>query len=238
VIAASAVYAGNLRDAIRALKNIQRLTRGGSWITLAAYEDENDIEGLMLLRYWFITGTLILTKAEWRIVMEHAGYTGDYRFDTAKSLNLVRWLMRPLASGGAAEASFRLMDFTTNALPARPAFEDHAPRGGGFSSRRSANRSLPRTAEATDRWALRDSSGSIPTLGRHTYVGEFSHVAQHTIIGSFCSIGNLCTIGAQRHRLDCLTSFPFEEIRTSVPPAIPPLEAMSGWAVTPWCSGA
>src|SRR4051812_42942252 len=43
VIAASAVYGGNLRDAIKALKNIQRLTRGGSWVTLAAYEDENDI---------------------------------------------------------------------------------------------------------------------------------------------------------------------------------------------------
>jgi hypothetical protein len=42
----------------------------------------------MLLRYWFLTGTLILTKAEWREVMKHAGYTGDYRFDTAKSLKL------------------------------------------------------------------------------------------------------------------------------------------------------
>ena len=71
-------------------QNIQRLTTGGAWVTLAAYEDENDIEGLMLLRYWFITGTLILTKADWLTVMEHAGYTGDYRFDTAKSLNLVR----------------------------------------------------------------------------------------------------------------------------------------------------
>jgi hypothetical protein len=62
--------------------------RKHAWVVLAAYEDENDIEGLMLLRYWFLTGTLILTKAEWREVMKHAGYTGDYRFDTAKSLKL------------------------------------------------------------------------------------------------------------------------------------------------------
>ena len=90
VIATSAVYAGSLQDAIRCLKEIQRVGVGRSWITLAAYEDESDVEGLMLLRYWFLTGTLILTKADWIEVMAHAGYTGDYRFDTAKSLNLVR----------------------------------------------------------------------------------------------------------------------------------------------------
>lgn len=66
-------------------------------------------------------------------------------------------------------------------------------------------------------------------MGRHTYVGEFSHIAQHTIIGSFCSIGNLCTIGAQRHRLDCLTSFPFEEIRTSLPTTRPTAIGSDVW---------
>jgi hypothetical protein len=89
VIAASAPYAGSLADAILCLREIQRVSRRAAWVVLAAYEDENDIEGLMLLRYWFLTGTLILTKADWLAVMEHAGYTGDYRFDTAKSLNLV-----------------------------------------------------------------------------------------------------------------------------------------------------
>ena len=88
VIGASAVYSLNLPDAIKCLKEIQRVGKGASWITLAAYEDENDIEGLMLLRHWFLLGTTILTKADWLRVMEHAGYTGDYRFDTAKSLKL------------------------------------------------------------------------------------------------------------------------------------------------------
>lgn len=90
VIATSAVYGLTLGDAIKTLKEIQRVSRGKSWITLAAYEDENDIEGLMLLRYWFLNGTTILTKADWIEVMKHAGYTGDYRFDTAKHLKLVR----------------------------------------------------------------------------------------------------------------------------------------------------
>jgi SAM-dependent methyltransferase len=88
VIAASAPYAGSLADAIKCLREIQRVSRKHSWVVLAAYEDENDIEGLMLLRYWFLTGTLILTKSEWREVMKHAGYTGDFRYDTAKSLKL------------------------------------------------------------------------------------------------------------------------------------------------------
>lgn len=90
VIAASAVYSLNLADAIKCLREIQRVGCGRSWVSLAAYEDEADTEGLMLLRYWFLTGNLILTKADWLSVMEHAGYVGDYRFDTAKYLNLRR----------------------------------------------------------------------------------------------------------------------------------------------------
>ncbi len=86
VIAQSVVYTLNLPDAIKCLREIQRVSRGRSFVTLAAYEDASD---LMLLRYWFLLGTTILTKADWIAVLEHAGYTGDYRFDTAKSLNLV-----------------------------------------------------------------------------------------------------------------------------------------------------
>ena len=88
VIAASCVYSHNLADAISCLREIQRVGKK-AWVTLASYEDEDDVEGLMLLRYWFILGTTILTKADWIAVMQHAGYTGDYRFDTAKSLKLV-----------------------------------------------------------------------------------------------------------------------------------------------------
>lgn len=89
VIAASAVYSLNLPDAIQCLREIQRVGKGQSWITLAAMEDEYDIEGLKYLRWWFLLGTTILTKADWIAVMKHAGYTGDYRFDTARYLFLV-----------------------------------------------------------------------------------------------------------------------------------------------------
>lgn len=92
VIGQSVVYGQNLSGAIKVLKEIERVKKfdGRSWVSLAAYEDEEDIEGLMLLRYWFLLGTTILTKSDWIEVMKHAGYRGDYRFDTAKYLNLRR----------------------------------------------------------------------------------------------------------------------------------------------------
>ena len=90
VIAASCVYTLNLPDAIQCLREIQRVSIEHAWVTLAAMEDAEDVEGLLLLRQWFVLGTAILTKADWLAVMRHAGYTGDYCFHTAKHLNLVR----------------------------------------------------------------------------------------------------------------------------------------------------
>lgn len=55
------------------------------------------------------------------------------------------------------------------------------------------------------------------TIGRNTYVSEFTHVSQHVTIGSFTSIGNLCTIGAHGHALDKLTTFPFAEMIAAQP---------------------
>jgi acetyltransferase-like isoleucine patch superfamily enzyme len=48
------------------------------------------------------------------------------------------------------------------------------------------------------------------SIGRHSYVGDFTHVAQHTSIGRYCSIANSCTIGAQPHPLGWLSSHPFQ----------------------------
>lgn len=49
-------------------------------------------------------------------------------------------------------------------------------------------------------------------VGDYSYVEELTHIAQHTKIGRFCSIANLCTIGAQQHRIDGLSSFPFQRL--------------------------
>ena len=86
IIAIGAVYSLNLPDAIACLKEIQRTGKGKSFITLGAYETEED---LRLFRYWTLLGSTILSKEDWVEVLDHVGYTGDYKFNTAQSLNLV-----------------------------------------------------------------------------------------------------------------------------------------------------
>ena len=86
VIGIGPVYSLNLPDAIQCLKEIQRVGKGKSFVTLGAYETEEDFR---LFRYWTLLGCTILSKEDWVEVLRHAGYTGDYKFNTAKSLNLV-----------------------------------------------------------------------------------------------------------------------------------------------------
>ena len=87
VIAIGPVYTLNLGDAIKCLKEIQRVSRGKSFITLGSYTNK---EELHLFRDWTLLGTTILHEQEWIEVMKHAGYSGDYKFTGAKSLNLRR----------------------------------------------------------------------------------------------------------------------------------------------------
>jgi len=85
IIAVGAVYSLNLAGVIKCLKEIQRVGKGKSFITLGAYETEDDFR---LFRYWSLLGSTILSKPDWIEVLNHVGYTGDYRFNTAQSLNL------------------------------------------------------------------------------------------------------------------------------------------------------
>lgn len=87
VIAIGPVYTLNLRDAISCLTEIERVGTGKSFITLGSYTNE---EEYWLFRDWSLLGTQILKPEEWRALMEHAGYSGDYKFTGAQSLNLVR----------------------------------------------------------------------------------------------------------------------------------------------------
>jgi ubiquinone/menaquinone biosynthesis C-methylase UbiE len=87
VIAIGPVYSLNLADAIKCLKEIKRVGKGKSFITLGSYESERDFK---LFRYWTLLGSTILKKKEWIEVLKHTKYSGDYKFNTAKSLNLVQ----------------------------------------------------------------------------------------------------------------------------------------------------
>lgn len=86
VIAIGMVYTLTLRDAISALKEIQRVGKGKSFITLGAYRDER---GERLFKNWSVLGSTLLHVDEWVEVLKEAGYTGDYHFTTAESLNLI-----------------------------------------------------------------------------------------------------------------------------------------------------
>ena len=87
ILALGVVYTLNLSDAIQCLKEIQRVSKGKSFVTLASYETTQDY---WLFRQWTLLGTTILLKNDWIEVLNHANYTGDYYFTNAKSLSLKR----------------------------------------------------------------------------------------------------------------------------------------------------
>ena len=86
VIAVGVVYCLTLADAIACLREIQRVGKGKSFITLGAYKDAR---GERLFKKWSVLGATILHVDEWVEVLKEAGYTGDYSFTSAESLNLV-----------------------------------------------------------------------------------------------------------------------------------------------------
>ena len=85
VISIGVVYTLTLRDAILCLKEIKRVGKGKSFITLGSYRNEEEFK---LFRYWSVLGCTILHVDEWVEVLKEAGYTGDYQFITAEYLNL------------------------------------------------------------------------------------------------------------------------------------------------------
>jgi SAM-dependent methyltransferase len=87
VIAFASIYMLNFGGAIQALREIQRVSKGKSYVTLGAYYTLEDKE---LFQEWTLLGTTILHVDEWLEVFKATSYTGDYYFTTAKSLNLTR----------------------------------------------------------------------------------------------------------------------------------------------------
>ncbi len=85
VLAIGVVYAFNLKDAIKSINEIQRVSRDKSFITLASYEA---LEDYFLFKKWTLLGTTILKKNEWIDVLNFCNFKGDYYFTNAKTLNL------------------------------------------------------------------------------------------------------------------------------------------------------
>jgi SAM-dependent methyltransferase len=87
ILAFASIYMLNLKGVMEALREIQRVGKGKSYVTLGAYNSHEERE---LLLEWTLLGTTILKVDEWLEVFKETGYTGDYYFSTASSLNLVR----------------------------------------------------------------------------------------------------------------------------------------------------
>ncbi|OGX07449.1 MAG: hypothetical protein A2Z88_04630 [Omnitrophica WOR_2 bacterium GWA2_47_8] len=86
VIAIGVIYTLTLADAISCLKEIQRVGKGKSFITLGSFFDK---ESEKLFKSWSVLGSTILHVNDWVEVLKEAGYTGDYTFVNSKTLNLL-----------------------------------------------------------------------------------------------------------------------------------------------------
>jgi SAM-dependent methyltransferase len=87
VMAFASIYMLNFGGVLNALREIQRVSGGNSYVTLGAYNTKEEKE---LFLEWTLLGTTILRKDEWLEVFKETGYTGDYFFTSAESLHLVR----------------------------------------------------------------------------------------------------------------------------------------------------
>ena len=87
VMAFAAVYMLHFGGVLGALREIQRVGKGKSYVTLGAYRTKEERD---LFLEWTLLGTTVLHEDEWLDVFKETGYTGDYFFTSAKSLNLVR----------------------------------------------------------------------------------------------------------------------------------------------------
>jgi SAM-dependent methyltransferase len=87
VMAFASIYMLNFNGVLNALREIQRVGKGRSYVTLGAYRTKEEKE---LFLEWTLLGTTVLHEDEWLEVFQETGYTGDYFFSSAASLHLVR----------------------------------------------------------------------------------------------------------------------------------------------------
>jgi ubiquinone/menaquinone biosynthesis C-methylase UbiE len=59
----------------KALQEIERVSKGNSFITVDAYNDETEKERMFA---WNLTGKTIMSVKDWKKFFDEVGYTGDY----------------------------------------------------------------------------------------------------------------------------------------------------------------
>jgi SAM-dependent methyltransferase len=75
VISINTIHNLERDDLIKALKEIQRVSKKNSFITVDAYRNDEEKE---IMYSWNLTAKTILHVDDWKILFEEVGYTGDY----------------------------------------------------------------------------------------------------------------------------------------------------------------
>lgn len=75
VISINTIHNLDRAGCARALKEIERVSRGKSFITVDAYSNELERERMFA---WNLTAKTIMSKDEWVTFFQEVGYTGDY----------------------------------------------------------------------------------------------------------------------------------------------------------------
>jgi SAM-dependent methyltransferase len=75
VISINTVHNLEKPELTRALQEIERISRGNSFITVDAYRNEEEKE---LMYHWNLTAKTIMHVDEWKAFFNDIGYTGDY----------------------------------------------------------------------------------------------------------------------------------------------------------------
>jgi ubiquinone/menaquinone biosynthesis C-methylase UbiE len=75
VIAINTIHNLDRDDCAQALREIERVSRKGSFITVDAYRNEGEKERMFA---WNLTAKTIMSVEEWVSFFEEVGYTGDY----------------------------------------------------------------------------------------------------------------------------------------------------------------
>jgi SAM-dependent methyltransferase len=75
VISITTIHNLKRDDCIQALREIERVSRGNSFLTVDAWENEEERQRL---EKWVLTAHTYMHADDWKQLFEEAGYTGDY----------------------------------------------------------------------------------------------------------------------------------------------------------------
>jgi len=77
VVSIGTLHNLHLPDLARAIGEIERVRRGGSYIVVESYRNEREKANLL---HWQLTCECFFTPEEWEWLFRRLGYTGDYSF--------------------------------------------------------------------------------------------------------------------------------------------------------------